>query len=222
MLDRGEAVAATDKDVTALGHLRTSDPALLLTAQMDVTDDDEIARAVGATLERFGRIGVLVNNAGVGHGGPIEEATMGEVRFVMDINALGVMSVTKAVLPQMRERGAGHIINLSSDSGKVGFPFQGLYTAAKHAVEGFSEVLWHEVSPFGVQVTIVEPCGMFKTAMPRDAIDGALEQVKVDSPYYAWAYTWEKRCRPVGKTAPTQRWWSRPSYAQLFSTEPRP
>lgn len=150
VLDRGEAVAATDKDVTALGHLRTSDPALLLTAQMDVTDDDEIARAVRTTLERFGRIDVLVNNTGVGHGGPIEEATMGEVRFVMDVNALGVMSVTKAVLPQMRKRGAGHIINLSSDSGKVGFRFQGLYTAAKHAVEGFSEVLWHEVSPFGV------------------------------------------------------------------------
>jgi acetolactate synthase-1/2/3 large subunit len=87
----------------------------------------------------------------------------------------------------MRRRGQGHIINISSDSGKVGFPFQGLYTAAKHAVEGFSEVLWHEVTPFGVKVTIVEPCGMFHTAMPRDSIDGALERVRPESPYYAWA-----------------------------------
>jgi len=155
---------------------------------MDVTVDEEIAQAVGTALERFGKIDVLVNNAGVGHGGPIEEATMGELRFVMDVNALGVMAVTKAVLPHMRSRGEGQIINISSDSGKVGFPFQGLYTAAKHAVEGFSEVLWHEVQPFGVQVTLIEPCGMFKTAMPRDAIDGALHSVKPDSPYYTWAH----------------------------------
>ncbi len=187
VLERGETVVATDRDVNTLSHLRTDDSDRLLTLQLDVTKDDQIERAVQAALERFGKIDVLVNNAGVGHGGPIEEATMGEVRFVMDVNALGVMAVTKAVLPSMRARGGGHIINLSSDSGKVGFPFQGLYTAAKHAVEGFSEVLWHEVHPLGVKVTILEPCGMFKTAMPRDAIDGALERVKPDSPYYTWA-----------------------------------
>jgi acetolactate synthase-1/2/3 large subunit len=187
VLDRGEAVVATDCDVKNLEHLTAPDASLLLRAQLDVSRDEEIQAAVQAALERFGKIDVLVNNAGVGHGGPIEEATMGEVRTVMDINALGVMAVTKAVLPHMRRRGEGHIINLSSDSGKVGFPFQGLYTAAKHAVEGFSEVLWHEVSPFGAKVTIIEPCGMFKTAMPQTAIDGALEKVKADSPYYAWA-----------------------------------
>ncbi|MFZ5916075.1 MAG: SDR family NAD(P)-dependent oxidoreductase [Chloroflexota bacterium] len=186
-LDRGDAVVATDRNVNTLDHLTAPDPSLLLKAQLDVTRDDEIEAAVGAALDRFGKIDVLVNNAGVGHGGPIEEASMGQVRLVMDVNALGVMAVTKAVLPHMRQRGEGHIINLSSDSGKVGFPFQGLYTAAKHAVEGFSEVLWHEVSPFGLKVTIIEPCGMFKTAMPRDAIDGALKNVKPDSPYYAWA-----------------------------------
>jgi len=187
VLDQGEAVVATDRDVKTLDHLTTPDASLLLKAQLDVTRDDEIEAAVEAALDRFGEIDVLVNNAGVGHGGPIEEASMGELRTVMDVNALGVMAVTKAVLPHMRQRGEGHVINLSSDSGKVGFPFQGLYTAAKHAVEGFSEVLWHEVTPFGVKVTIIEPCGMFKTAMPRDAIDGALKNVKPDSPYYAWA-----------------------------------
>jgi acetolactate synthase-1/2/3 large subunit len=86
----------------------------------------------------------------------------------------------------MRARGEGRIINISSDSGKVGFPFQGLYTAAKHAVEGFSEVLWHEVKPFGVHVSIIEPCGMFKTAMPRTAIERALERIGEDNPYHAW------------------------------------
>jgi acetolactate synthase-1/2/3 large subunit len=187
LLDRGDTVVATDKDVTALAHLHAGDPARLLALQLDVRREDEIAAAVDAALARYQKIDVLVNNAGVGHGGPIEEASMGQVRFVMDVNALGVMAVTKAVLPHMRTRGEGHIINLSSDSGKVGFPFQGLYTAAKHAVEGFSEVLWHEVSPFGVRVTLIEPCGMFRTAMPRDAIDGALRDVKPDSPYYAWA-----------------------------------
>ena len=145
VLDRGEVVVATDKNVTALEHLQPPDASLLLTAQIDVTNDDEIRQGVDAALDRFGKIDVLVNNAGVGHGGPIEEATMDQVRFVMNVNALGMIAVTKAVLPHMRARGEGHIINISSDSGKVGFPFQGLYTAAKHAVEGFSEVLWHEV-----------------------------------------------------------------------------
>ncbi len=187
VLDRGETVVATDKDVNALDHLKPPDPERLLALSMDVTDDAEIKRAVAAALERLGRIDVLVNNAGVGHGGPIEEAAMEELRFVMNVNAIGLMAVTKAVLPHMRDRGEGRIINLSSDSGKVGFPFQGLYTAAKHAVEGFSEVLWHEVQPLGVHVTVIEPCGMFKTAMPRDAIDGALESVQPDSPYYTWA-----------------------------------
>ncbi|MBN1660279.1 MAG: SDR family NAD(P)-dependent oxidoreductase [Anaerolineae bacterium] len=187
LLDAGETVIATDRDASALDHLHSTDKARLLKLQLDVRREDEITAAVQQALDHFGKIDLLVNNAGVGHGGPIEEATMDEVRFVMDVNALGVIGVTKAVLPHMHARGEGHIINLSSDSGKVGFPFQGLYTAAKHAVEGFSEVLWHEVSPFGLKVTLVEPCGMFKTAMPRDAIDGALRSVKPGSPYYAWA-----------------------------------
>ena len=195
VLDRGEVVVATDKDVRALAHLRAHDPSRLLTLQMDVTKDEEIAQAVQAALERFGKVDILVNNAGVGHGGPIEEATMDEVRFVMAVNALGVMAVTKAVLPHMRARGAGHIINISSDSGKVAFPFQGLYTAAKHAVEGFSETLWHEVHPFGVKVTILEPCGMFKTGMPRSAIERALERVTPESPYYTWASQMGKAMR---------------------------
>ncbi|MGQ9598325.1 MAG: SDR family NAD(P)-dependent oxidoreductase [Anaerolineae bacterium] len=205
VLDRGEAVVATDKEKRSLGYLTCSDPARLLTVQMDVTRDEEIAQAVQSALQHFGRIDILVNNAGIGHGGPIEEATMSELRLVMNVNALGVMAVTKAVLPHMRKRGEGHIINLSSDSGKVGFPFQGLYTAAKHAVEGFSEVLWHEVQPFGVKVTVIEPCGMFKTAMPRDSIDRALREIKPESPYYQWAQAmgsamraeWEHTTSPI-------------------------
>ncbi len=184
VLDRGERVAATDKDADALAHLKPQDPAQLLTVAMNVADEASVRRGVQAVLDRFGRVDVLVNNAGLGIGGPFEEMDMARVRRVFDVNILGMMAVTQAVLPTMRRQGGGRIINLSSDSGVVGFPFQNVYTATKFAVEGWSECLAHEVYPFNISITLIEPCGMFKTAMPSGAIAEAAQRNSPASPYY--------------------------------------
>ncbi len=204
VLDRGEMVVATDRSVELLGHLRAPNPQHLLALAMDVTRSDQIRAAVQAAIDRFGRIDILVNNAGLGHGGPLEEAGEADIRRLFDVNIIGMMLVTQAVLPHMRAAGHGHVINLSSDSGVVGFPFQGVYTATKHAVEGFSDCLYQEVTPFGIHVSVVQPCGMFKTAMPAGAIAGAKQSIAPDSPYYDRALRmaaeleadWEKSTDP--------------------------
>jgi acetolactate synthase-1/2/3 large subunit len=185
VLDRGEQVAATDKDLSALDHLRTDDPARLLAAELNVADEASVERGIRAVYERFGRIDVLVNNAGLGLGGPFEEVEMAAIRRAFEVNVIGMMAVTRAVLPIMRAGGGGHIINLSSDSGVVGFPFQNVYTATKFAVEGWSECLAHEVFPFNIHLTLIEPCGMFKTGMPSGAIVEAQKRNRPESPYFA-------------------------------------
>jgi acetolactate synthase-1/2/3 large subunit len=187
LIDRGERVVATDRDVDALAHLRTDDPARVLRLAMDVTDPAAVRRAVEMAVAHFERIDVLVNNAGLGHGGPLEEARVDDIRRLFDVNIIGMMIVTQAVLPHMRASGGGYIINISSDSGVVGFPFQGVYTATKHAVEGFSDCLYQEVTPFGIRVSVIQPCGMFKTDMPASTITAARAAIRPDSPYYARA-----------------------------------
>jgi NAD(P)-dependent dehydrogenase (short-subunit alcohol dehydrogenase family) len=129
---------------------------------LDVTSLESIERAVAEVLAKFGRVDVLVNNAGYGVVGALEEFEEAEVRRVFDANVLGVYRVTKALLPHLREQGGGHILNISSMGGLVagaGFSF---YNATKFAVEGLSEALALEVAPFGIKVTIVEP-GPFRT-----------------------------------------------------------
>lgn len=187
LIERGERVVATDRSVDLLAHLRADDPAQLLRLAMDVTDPVAIRRAVETAVTHFGRVDVLVNNAGLGHGGPLEEAHLDDIRRLFDVNSIGMILVTQAILPHMRNSGRGHIINLSSDSGVVGFPFQGIYTATKHAVEGFSDCLYQEVAPFGIHVSVIQPCGMFKTDMPAGAIAAARSAIRPDSPYYARA-----------------------------------
>jgi NAD(P)-dependent dehydrogenase (short-subunit alcohol dehydrogenase family) len=175
-------LVATDRDVTALNDLPTHERVLKL--QLDVTQQAEIEAAVRAALAHFGRVDVLVNNAGLGWGGPFEEMDLALNRRLFEVNVLGMMALTHALLPHMRRQGRGHIINISSDSGIYGQPFSAAYCATKHAVEGFSEALSHEVLPFGLRVTIVEPCGMFQTAMPRDAIQTVERMTTADSPYF--------------------------------------
>lgn len=183
VLDRGEQIAATDRAPDALAHLRAPYPERLLTLPMDVTDVTQIEAAVAAAVGRFGRVDLLVNNAGLGLGGPFEEAAPGRVRQLFEVNVLGLMAVTRAVLPQMRAQGRGRILCLSSDSGLVGAPFQAAYCATKHAVEGFAEALSFEVAPFGVDVVLLEPCGFFATAMPAAAIAEATASLRADSAY---------------------------------------
>jgi NAD(P)-dependent dehydrogenase (short-subunit alcohol dehydrogenase family) len=184
-LDRGDTVVATDRDTAALAHLAHGARGRLLALPLDVTDPASVAAAAEAALARFGPPDVLVNNAGLGDAGPFEEADPERVRLLFEVNTFGVIRVTQALLPAMRARGSGHIINISSDSGVVGWPFQSIYCATKHAVEGFSESLSHEIAPFGLKVTLVEPCGFFRTAMPIGALAEAKRRLRETSPYYA-------------------------------------
>ncbi|MDB5196812.1 MAG: short-chain dehydrogenase/reductase [Flaviaesturariibacter sp.] len=137
-------------------------PDTSLAVKLDVTKADEIASSVAQTLERFGRIDVLVNNAGIGYFGAIEESEEAEVRRMFDINVFGLANMTKAVLPHMRKQRSGHIVNVASIGGLVGFPGVGFYNATKFAVDGLSESLSKETAHLGIKVTIISPSG-FRT-----------------------------------------------------------
>lgn len=147
---------------------------------MDVTDNDSIEAVVSAIHETFGRIDILVNNAGLAIGGFIEEISMEEWRQQMETNFFGLVAVTKAVLPVMREQRNGTIINVGSVSGLLGFPGYAPYAASKFAVEGFSESLRHEMAPFGIRVVLIEP-GSFRTPIWGKGM-GQIRQ-NADSPY---------------------------------------
>jgi NAD(P)-dependent dehydrogenase (short-subunit alcohol dehydrogenase family) len=133
-----------------------------LPAELDVTKPETIKHAVAAAIERFGRIDVLVNNAGYGEMGVIEEFTDERAKRQFETNVFGVLNVQREVLPIMRRQHSGHVLQLSSISGIASYPFVGMYCATKHALEAISEALAQEIEPFGVKVTLVEP-GRFRT-----------------------------------------------------------
>jgi NAD(P)-dependent dehydrogenase (short-subunit alcohol dehydrogenase family) len=146
-----------------MADLVDSAPDRVTALQLDVTDPDRIAAAVGDVLDRHGRIDVLVNNAGRGVIGAVEETTNDELRDLMDLHFFGPAALTRAVLPHMRERGSGAIVQMSSMGGRFTFPGAGAYSATKFALEGWSEALAKEVDQFGIRVVIVEP-GAFRTS----------------------------------------------------------
>ncbi|WP_199243008.1 SDR family oxidoreductase [Vitiosangium sp. GDMCC 1.1324] len=148
--------------------------------EMDVTRDDSVLRAVATVLEEQGHIDVVVNNAGYALAGPIEETSLEEARHQLDTNFFGVLRVCKAVLPSMRARGSGLIVNVSSLGGVVGLPFQGLYSASKFALEGLTESLRQEVASFGIQVTSLQP-GDVRTPITENRVRAL--QCGPDSPY---------------------------------------
>lgn len=162
VLGRGGRVVATARDAARVADLGEGQGDRLLALALDVTDDAAIAAAVAAAEARFGRIDVLVNNAGYGYQSSIEEGEEEEIRAQFDANVFGLFAMTRAVLPGMRARRQGAIVNITSVAGLVGFPSSGYYAASKHAVEGFSDTLAAEVAPLGVSVTCVEP-GPFRT-----------------------------------------------------------
>jgi len=137
--------------------------------QLDVTDDDSVAAAVREVLHRSGRIDVLVNNAGVGVSGAAEESSIDQAHAVFETNLFGSIRMTRAVLPHMREQGNGRIINVSSVLGFMPAPFMALYAATKHAIEGYSESLDHEVREHGIRVLLVEPA-YTKTSFDANAV----------------------------------------------------
>jgi NAD(P)-dependent dehydrogenase (short-subunit alcohol dehydrogenase family) len=134
----------------------------VLALGLDVNDEAAVTRVVAQATETFGGIDVLVNNAGYGLAGAIEEISTAEARAQMETNVFGALNLTRAVLPGMRERRRGHLLQISSAAGFVSTPGLGLYNASKFALEGFSEALAQEVAAFGIHVTIVEP-GPFRT-----------------------------------------------------------
>jgi NAD(P)-dependent dehydrogenase (short-subunit alcohol dehydrogenase family) len=160
-LAHGDAVVATARDAAAVEQRLGAQPGLLAVA-LDVTDEAQAARAVGAALARFGHIDVLVNNAGYGLLGAVEEASADEVRRLYETNVFGLLNVTRAVLPQMRERRSGHVINISSLGGVQSTAGFGVYCSTKFAVEGLTEALHAELAPLGIHATVVEP-GYFRT-----------------------------------------------------------
>jgi NAD(P)-dependent dehydrogenase (short-subunit alcohol dehydrogenase family) len=161
-LAHGDSVVATARRPETLADLAESAPDRVLTVPLDVTSQDQIDAAVAAALDRFGQIDVLVNNAGHGSVGAIEEVAMEDLRGLMEIMFFGAFALTQAVLPHMRERGSGTIVQLSSMGGQVSPPGFGAYCSAKWALEAMSTSLAAEVVPMGIRVLIVEP-GSFRT-----------------------------------------------------------
>jgi len=158
-LERGDRVAATARDVSTLDDLAQKYGDLLLPIELDVTDRAADFAAVAKAHEHFGRLDVVVNNAGYGHFGFIEELTEQEARDQIETNVFGALWVTQAALPYLRAQRSGHIIQVSSIGGIVAFQNVGIYHASKWALEGFSKALAQEVAPFGVHVTLIEPGG---------------------------------------------------------------
>ncbi|MFE5690590.1 SDR family NAD(P)-dependent oxidoreductase [Streptomyces sp. NPDC056512] len=159
-LERGDKVAATARNVSSLDELVTKyGEGAVLPLPLDVTDKAAVAAAVSAAHEKFGRLDVVVNNAGYGLFGMVEEITEQQLRDQIETNLFGAFWVSQAVLPIMRAQGDGHIVQISSVGGIAAFPSLGAYHASKWALEGFSEALAQEVAGAGIKVTIVEPGG---------------------------------------------------------------
>jgi NAD(P)-dependent dehydrogenase (short-subunit alcohol dehydrogenase family) len=158
-LRRGDKVAATARNTDTLADLKRTYGNALLPIQLDVTDRAASFAAINKAKEHFGRLDVVINNAGYGLFGAIEETSEQEARAQMEANVFGLLWVTQAALPIMRAQGQGHIIQLSSVLGVATVPVLGLYNASKFAVEGLSETLATEVKGFGIKVTLVEPNG---------------------------------------------------------------
>ena len=162
LVERGYRVAATARDPDAVADIARGHPETALALKLDVTRQADIKAALAETRRAFGRIDVLVNNAGYGYLAAIEEGEDADIRAMFDTNFFGLAAMTRAVLPVMRAQKSGAIVNVSSMGGFIGFPGSGYYAATKFAVEGLSESLSKEVAPFGIKVVVVEP-GPFRT-----------------------------------------------------------
>ena len=180
VLARDWRAVVTARDAGRVADLAEGAEDRALAVSLDVTDQAQIDDAVAQVQAKFGRIDVLVNNAGYGYQASIEEGEESEIRAQFDANVFGLFALTRAVLPIMRAQQSGHVINITSVAGLVGFPGSGYYAASKHAVEGWSDSLLVEVKPLGIHVTCVEP-GPFRT----DWAGRSLKQTPVKIADYA-------------------------------------
>ncbi|OYU56550.1 MAG: short-chain dehydrogenase/reductase [Chitinophagaceae bacterium BSSC1] len=162
LLAQGYQVVVTARKVADIADILAIDEANTLGLALDVTVPEQVTAAVQAAIAHFGRIDVLVNNAGIGYFGAVEESEESEVRRMFEINVFGLAKLTQEVLPFMRKQRSGHILNVASIGGLRSFPGVGFYNATKYAVDGLSEALYKEVSPLGIKVTVICPSG-FRT-----------------------------------------------------------
>lgn len=162
LISLGHKVIATSRDTAAVEKEIISNKQNLYALPLDITSDQEVKEAVKKAVDRFSRIDVLVNNAGYSLVGSLEEMTDEEFRSTMDVNVFGTVNMIRNIMPYMRTQGAGHIINISSNAGYVGFANAASYNAAKFGVIGLTEALALEAKPFGIKVTVVAP-GQFRT-----------------------------------------------------------
>lgn len=171
-LAAGDRVGATARDTSSLEDLVAEHGDAVLPIELDVTDRSAVFAAVRNVHEHFGRLDVVVNNAGYGVSGAIEELSEEQARRQLEVNVFGALWVTQAALPILREQGSGWIVQVSSIGGLAAFPLTGIYHASKWALEGFSETLRQEVEPFGIKVLMVEPSG-FRTDWAGSSMDRA-------------------------------------------------
>ena len=171
-LAAGDRVAATARDTSALDDLVAEHGEAVLPIELDVTDRDADVAAIRQAHDHFGRLDVVVNNAGYGVAGAIEELSEEQARRQIEVNLFGALWVTQAALPILRRQGTGWIVQVSSIGGLAAFPLTGIYHASKWALEGFSETLRQEVEPFGIKVLMVEPSG-FRTDWAGSSMDRA-------------------------------------------------
>ena len=176
LLENGYRVAVTARNTEKIQDLVEINKDNALALELDVTDKNQVKEAVAKAEEHFGKIDVLVNNAGFGYFGAIEESDEAEVRAMFEANFWGLSEMTRAVLPKMREQKSGAIVNISSIGGSVAFPSVGYYNATKFAVNGFSEALQKEVKPLGIDVIIVQPSG-FRTDWAGRSANNATEKI---------------------------------------------
>lgn len=179
LLDKDQTVIITTRDKSRFDQTLAENPNLEV-YELDLTDEESVKNTIGGVIVRNGHIDVLINNAGYGFVGAIEETSSEEAEQVIAINVHATLRMTRLVLPHMRKRGSGHIINLSSIAGLIGSPGWGIYNASKFAIEGLTEALYYEVIDFGIKVTLIEP-GAIRT----NFLAGSLTSSKVIIQDYA-------------------------------------
>ena len=195
-IERGFRTVITARDPASLQDFAAAENALIL--ELDVTRPEQVAAAMRTAQARFGGVDVLVNNAGIGYFGAVEESEETEVRKMFEVNFFGTSRMIQAVLPGMRQRRRGVIVNFSSIGGLRSFPAVGYYNATKFAVEGLSEALWQEVEPLGIKVVVVEPSGFRTDWAGRSANEAVLELAD----YVGTAGLWREQVRQIsGKQA---------------------
>lgn len=177
-LAAGHCVVATAQDAASVKH-EVGEHDNLLALALDVTDPASIDAAVSEALDRFGRIDVLINNAGRFYAGYFETLSPDQLRSLMEVNFFGTLNVTRAILPVMRKQRSGHLVTVSALLGVVGGPFMSIFTASKHALEGWMESIASEVEPFGIATTIVEP-GAFRSKTGRGEARTVFPELAID------------------------------------------